>query len=442
MDGHVSLLEVPGRERKSTMQPQRKLLIVTYHFPPSAAVATFRMLGFARHLPRFGWQVGVVAPPRVPDEPVDEALVQRVPAETTVFSVPYPDSWPVRHVRRFLFNGVWLPRALPAVVRAVKQFRPDVVLTSGPPHCVHFLGMFLKRYYGMPWLATLRDPWYTNCPPEYGWFPGPRWQRFWERRMVQQADGVIANTPRCCAGLQAAYPAQRQRIDFVTNGFDPEFFPPPAPLMPVQTQLTVLHAGELYCGRNPGPFFDAVKAVEQTRTSAQVPVKVRLLGRFTEDRFDPLPAFKQRGLEHLVEIGGQVPYAEALQAMTRAHILLLIDTPGKKFSIPAKLFEYLGAARPILALCEQDSDVAWALKTGGIDHRVVSPLNVSAIQRALVELRDGWQSGTLTASIDQRLATFTRASVAKKLAGLLDRAVARNRPVHSSAAAHDAPDQS
>jgi glycosyltransferase involved in cell wall biosynthesis len=424
------------------MKPQHKLLIVTYHFPPSGAVAVFRMLGFARHLPLCGWQVGVVAPPRMPGEPVDETLVQYVPPETTVFPVSYPNSWPVRIARRFLFNGVWLPRALPAIVRAMRQFRPDAVLTSGPPHCVHFFGLFLKRLHGVPWVATLRDPFYTNIPPEFGWFPGPRWQRFWERCMVQEADGIIANTPLCCAGLQAAYPAQRGKIDFVTNGFDPEFFPQPAPLAPVHSALTVLHAGEIYAGRNPGPFFDALKAVEQTRSVAQVPVKVRLVGRFTEDRFDPRPAFKQRGMEHLVEVGGQVPYAAALEAMRRAHILLLIDTPGKKFGIPAKLFEYLGAARPILALCEPDSDVAWALKASGNPHRLASPLDVPAIQRALVELRDCWHSGTLALPSQGQLATFTRANLAEKLAGLLDRAVARNLPVHSlSTAAHDAPDR-
>ena len=71
----------------------RKLLILTYHFPPSAAAGAFRMLGFAEHLPEFGWQTVVVAPPGLPWEAVDETLLERVPAETVVYRVPYPDSW-------------------------------------------------------------------------------------------------------------------------------------------------------------------------------------------------------------------------------------------------------------------------------------------------------------------------------------------------------------
>ena len=74
----------------------RRLLLVTYYFPPSAAVAAYRMLGFARHLPACGWQVGVVAPPVVPQEPVDESLTQRVPPDTAFFSTPYPTSLPAR----------------------------------------------------------------------------------------------------------------------------------------------------------------------------------------------------------------------------------------------------------------------------------------------------------------------------------------------------------
>jgi glycosyltransferase involved in cell wall biosynthesis len=423
------------------MNPERKLLILTYHFPPSSAVAVFRMLGFARHLPRCGWKVGVVAPPRVPGEPVDEALLERVPPATVVFPANYPRSPIARIARRLVFNGVWLPRALPAVHRAMRVFKPDAVLTSGPPHCINLLGLLVKHLYGVPWVADLRDPWFSNCDPEYGWFPGPRWERFWETRMMRAADVVLANTPLCCGGLRAAYPQHSSKIDFVTNGFDPEFFPPPAPLRTANPWLTIVHAGEMYHGRNPGPFFDALRLLEQARSPEQLPVRVRLLGRFTEDCFDPRPRFKQGGLEHLVEVAGQVPYAEALQSMHRADILLLLDRPGKRVSIPAKLFEYFGAARPILALCEPDSDTAWALQASGLPHRIVAPLDVAGIVHALSELRAGLERGTLTLPAPQQLAAFTRANLTEKLAGHLDRVLAVRQPVRDSSllvTAHDA----
>src|SRR5205823_2572694 len=182
-------------------------LIVTYHFPPSGAVAVYRMLGFAQHLPRHGWEVGFVAPPLVPHEPVDEALLQRVPPHTAVFCAPYPRGLLARVARRFVHNGVWFPRAIPGLVRAVRRFRPDVVLTSGPPHCVHGLGWLLKRAYRLPWVACFRDPWHTNGPRYAGWFPWGQWERYCERRVMAGADCVVANTPITCADLRRAHPA-------------------------------------------------------------------------------------------------------------------------------------------------------------------------------------------------------------------------------------------
>src|SRR5437868_12040205 len=134
----------------------RNLLIVTYHFPPSAASGTFRLLGFARHLPKFGWRTTVVAPPRMPWEPVDPALAERVPASTTIFATPFPEKAP-KVLRWAAGNTLWLPRAWSACRRAVRQTRPEAVLTSGPPHWVHTLGWYLKRFHRLPWLADFRD---------------------------------------------------------------------------------------------------------------------------------------------------------------------------------------------------------------------------------------------------------------------------------------------
>ena len=137
----------------------RHLLLVTYHLPPSAASGSFRMLGFARHLPKFGWHVRAVAPPCLPWEPVDDRLFKQLPRQCVVHAVPYPQGRAVKLLRRFAPNGIWLPPAYRALRRIVAESRPDVVLTSGPPQCVHLLGLWLKRRYGMSWVADFRDPW-------------------------------------------------------------------------------------------------------------------------------------------------------------------------------------------------------------------------------------------------------------------------------------------
>src|SRR3954452_10113807 len=107
----------------------RNLLMVTYHFPPSAASGTFRLLGFARHLPKFGWRTTVVAPPELPWEPVDRELLKHVPEVTTILATPYPRQAP-KVLRWAGPNALWLPSAWSACLRGVRETRPDAVLTS------------------------------------------------------------------------------------------------------------------------------------------------------------------------------------------------------------------------------------------------------------------------------------------------------------------------
>ena len=171
----------------------RTLLLVSYHFPPSSASGSFRLLGFARHLVRHGWRTVVVAPPRMPFEPVDEKLSLQVPPETVVHSVPFPRG--NRLTRRLVPFAAWVPPALKACARAIAAERPEALLTSSPPPMIHLLGRLLKARYGLPWLADYRDPW------AYGHGNGfvPGWPVWWEamkeRSVLRAADNIIVNTP-------------------------------------------------------------------------------------------------------------------------------------------------------------------------------------------------------------------------------------------------------
>src|SRR5712691_4009352 len=101
----------------------RTLLLVTYHFPPSAAAAVHRMLGFVRHLPRYGWRAVVVAPPGVKGEPTDPSLCDLVPAGTPVYRVPFPDGYLGKVAYRLAGYNAWLPRALSTITRLLPQHR-------------------------------------------------------------------------------------------------------------------------------------------------------------------------------------------------------------------------------------------------------------------------------------------------------------------------------
>lgn len=390
------------------MVAPRTVLLITFHFPPSAASGAFRLLGFARHLPKFGWKPIVIAPPSLPWEPVDPELDSQVPAEMPVIHVPYPRGLIWKLPRRLAPYEIWLPRAWEACARAIRRFRPEAVLTSGPPHCLHRLGLSLKRRYHLPWIADFRDPWMATISTRKPW-----WRRWWdirgERQVMQQADLIVANAPQACCNLQAAFPAQGRKMVAITNGFDPDFFPSSAP--PPNGSLRIVHAGEIYAGRDPRPFLDAVRNLTESPA-----VRVSFLGQAD----GLMGEIQRRGLESQVEVTGQVSYGRAVREMAEAGILLLLDSPGRRQGVPAKLYEYLGTGRPIMALAEPEGDVAWVLKESGVPHRLAAPGDFAGIRQGLAELVELARQNPGTGGLRPGAGQFTRERVAQQLAQSLD----------------------
>jgi glycosyltransferase involved in cell wall biosynthesis len=394
----------------------RTLLLVTYHFPPSAASGSFRLLGFARHLLTNGWRMVVVAPPSLPFEPVDEMLRRKVPPDTMMVPVPYPRG--NRLTRRLAPNGIWVLPAFRAAARVIRAERPDALLTSSPPHTVHLLGHWIKTRFGLPWVADYRDPWVygRGGPKPTTWHA--RWEGFKEKKVLQSADGIVVNTPLAQEALLQELPCIGDKTIAITNGFDPEDFIAESAIEATSPSLTMLHSGELYSGRDPRSFFDALVGLNVPLNVP--PFKVTFLGQSSDPRYDWPGEVRRRGVEKMVQFKGHVSYSEALTNMKSADILLLLDSPGRRVGIPAKLFEYFGAGRPILALAEPSGDVGWALRRSGVLHRIALPTDAGQIRQALNELI---QDVSLNKNLATRMESkeFTRAHMAAQLAGFLDK---------------------
>lgn len=406
--------------------PRKTLLLLTYFFPPTAAVAVHRMLGYVRFLPRFGWNVVVVAPPSVPGEPEDSALLEQVPTETTIIRVPFPGGFLGKIARRLSTAMSWVPAAIRACGQAIGRHAPHALLTSSPPPAVHYAGLYLRKRFGLPWIVSLRDPWIANRQCLMGLH---RFEALVEPRVMRNASAIVANTPLNLDGLRRAYPDCAARMMTIVNGFDPERFPSRQPSN--DDAITLLHAGELYSGRDPRPLLDALQYVSSNGAATAPGFRVQFLGRATESLCDLPTEIARRGLSGRADVLGQVPYADALQRMVDASILVLIHSPRFRIGVPAKLYEYLGAGRPILALAEPDGDIAWALHASGVPHRIAPTHDVAAIRRALLELRGQVLTGDAARSA--KLANFTREAMARRLAACLDAAVdaeQRRRPLN------------
>ena len=352
----------------------------------------------------------------LPWEPVDPELSKRISDKATVRYVPYPTNAP-RLIRVLAQEATWLPRAWSACRHIVAEHRPEIVLTSGPPHCVHALGYYLKRKTRLPWVADLRDPWITGISADkLTW--RKRWTRGWECSLFANADLVLANAPNAKRMYESKYPHATNRIIVLTNGFDPparqEFPPVVAARNTPDTRVNLLHAGEIYGGRDPSPLLQALGQV-----NAEMPLNqfcLQILGR-SDIALDNL--LVQQNCTEFVSIQGQRTYDESLMEMTRADILVLLDNPGRTIGAPAKLYEYFRAGRPILALSEPDGDVATILRESSVLHRIVSPTDASHIRDGLRELVQAMRVTSVVAN-PEKLRPFTRECITRTLVDRLN----------------------
>ncbi len=324
--------------------------------------------------------------------------------------VPYPKAAP-KFLRWAAPYAVWLPRAWRVCRTLADSAHFDAVLTSGPPHSVHWVGLKLKKRFRLPWFADFRDPW-VHANPVYR-FRGMkrRWWQYWERKVLKYSDAVLANTPGVTNALRTAYPRFAAKMHTLTNGFDPW---ESAMVRPYggRSELHLVHAGELYAGRDPRPLLDALARLHSQGNS----IHFEILGRNSTTGLELDAEIERRGLCDKVRFRGQLPYQQALDAMAGADVLLLLDSPGRTLGVPAKLYEYFGAGRPILALAEPDSDVAKVLADSGVPYRLAAPRDAGAIADALAELTRIAISNQEAQPPEQ----FTRAHLTKTLAHMLE----------------------
>jgi glycosyltransferase involved in cell wall biosynthesis len=329
---------------------------------------------------------------------------------------------------RVLFPwGAWQAFAAVRCVSIIREHRPDAIFTTGPPHVIHLLGRRIRRWSGLPWVVDFRDPWVAGDPSLTPQRASEREIKA-EALVMRVASVIVSNTPRCGEFLEHAYPEHAAKMTSITNGCDPEsFVPNPNPPLsgPV---IEILHTGTIYKNRPLIPFLEALGSFD-VPVQAGKKLRVRFIGDLMDESQKKSAEERGHADPNLsISLEGHMPHAESIRAVAQADVLLLLDTPGRRAGVPAKLYEYVGGRRPILALAERDSDVAWVLRESGLPHRVAPPLDREAIKRALTELLQDpatVRCGEGNMSGQRR---FTRRHVAGELAAVLDSCVACPAP--------------
>ena len=247
----------------------------------------------------------------------------------------------------------WLPQALRAGDKLIRQWKPDLIYASGMPFTALLVATHLAQKYSIPWVAEMRDPWVDDHR-----YPYPTWRKKWEEKL-EKATLKSATALVTVSQPWADYLAKKHSkpVAVVMNGYDPEDYPiskefkPPTPGL-----LQIIYTGTIYQAfQDPTPLFIALRQMENRADN----IKIQFYTRYFDNA---LFKARENGVEHLVEGKQLIPYREAIKAQGEADILLLLlwNDPQENGVFPAKLFEYLGSRRPILAVGlghDQTSDI-------------------------------------------------------------------------------------
>jgi glycosyltransferase involved in cell wall biosynthesis len=405
--------------------------MVAFHFPPQRGSSGIqRTLKFAQYLPAHGWQPLVLsAHPRAYADAGGGAYAG--PAEVTrAFALDSARHLALRgrYLRLLALPDRWVSwclGAVPAGLRLIRRAPCQVIWSTYPIASAHLIGLALRRLTGLPWIADLRDPMLDDAYPTDPWM---RKAAAWvERQTVRHASRVVCTTAGAVRSYRRRYPEiPPERFTLIENGYDEEEFAQAAPApKPPGGPFVLLHSGIVYPSeRDPRPLFAALGRLRSEGALDSANFRLVLRAPVHEALLAGLA--REHGIADLVEIAPALPYRAALAEMLAADGLLVLQAANCNEQVPAKLYEYLRAARPILALTDPAGDTAALMRAAAID-TVAALDNADAIARILPRFVELAGSGRAPLAAPAFVQAQARAARTTQLAALLDEVAAAGR---------------
>jgi glycosyltransferase involved in cell wall biosynthesis len=399
----------------------RRLLIVAFHYPPvQGSSGIQRTLKFSAYLRDHGWEpmILTVSPrayEQVSDDQMGEIpdgmLVERAFALNTAQHLSFFGRYP-----RWLAQPdrwvSWWPAGVWRGMQMIRRYRPAAIMSTYPISSAHLIGLTLQRLSGLPWIADCRvDPltWRSN--------------RRLEKAIVKHSTKVVFTTQGTLEMYAQRYPkAPSSRWAVIENGYDDENFRDAEHEFTGQSlsrpgQVTLIHSGILYPQeRDPRPFFAALQSLKHSAEISSDTLRVVLRATGSDDMYRQM--LDQYGISDLVELAPSIGYRAALQEMLGADGLLLFQAAMCNHQIPAKLYEYFRAGRPILALTDPLGNTAETLRQAG-SMDIVNIADERDIAAGLRRFVRGLQSGTLHGVRTEVAERNSRRSRTAELAHLL-----------------------
>lgn len=451
------------------MEKLKKVLIVTYYWPPAGGPGVQRWLKFAKYLPEFGWEP-IIYTPENPSYPlVDETLVKEVPKNLKIVKTniwePYQIAEKFSKSNKKFKGGqfdvgknqslmsklsifirgnffipdarkFWVNPSIKFLKKYLAENHIDTIVTTGPPHSLHLIGLGLKKEIpNLKWIADFRDPW-----TEISYYKhlklttsSDKKHRQLEKSVFENADLTLATSYTDAENFRK----NGANAFCVTNGFDVSESWSVGALENLRVsefedlrektlihsntntfkpKFTLSYVGVLEQLRNPENLWNAIYFLLNNNQDFADDFELKFVGRIDEIILQQL---KHLGIDHIVNNLGYLAHDESVKEMENSDLLLITNFPNEssKGIIPGKLFEYLATGKQIISFGPKDADVETILnKTKAGKHFDYSE-NIE-IQDFIFSLYEDWKNGKSIQN-QANINEFSRKELTKQLSELL-----------------------
>ncbi|MBC8144788.1 MAG: glycosyltransferase family 4 protein [bacterium] len=437
MNTVVANSEPQARSQTAPARRRRRLLVIAYYFPPMGLSGVQRIAKIVKYLPEHGWDVTVLTVGDVGYFAHDYSLLEEtlgagVRIERTktldplrLFRRKGTIKMPSDQNRRLLSGAThtflqpdnkigWKRFALKRARELAADEPFDAIFSTAPPFTDFLIGHELRQSLGIPLIVDYRDPWLDN---RNYFFATPLHRRYatnLEKRILKSADSIVVVNRKIKEKLIARYPfLTHTSVEIIPNGFDPDDIEE-ASRKPIELprKFRLTYSGHFDAGRTPEHLFKALAELFAANPAARDEVEVRFVGHFHE-------AFQKTatrlGVSNAVVPTGYVDHRESVRHLMASDVLWL--TIFDPTITPGKIYEYMGTAKPILALAP-DGALRHVLRGYGAA-TIVEPTDVAAITRALTDLYSKWRTGSLPRGSAEHAREFDQRRLVEQLARII-----------------------
>lgn len=425
----------------------KKVLIISYYWPPSGGGGVQRWLKMTKYLYDFGWKPIIFTPENAESPVIDESLLQEVHSSVDVIKSPIWEPYSLykkftgKKSNEKVYSGFindkkesfaqklsvfirgnffipdarkfWLKPGVNHLNKYLKSNSIECIISTGPPHTTHLIANKIAKLHNIPWVADFRDPW-TNID-FYDQLRLTPWadkkHRRLEQMVLKNADSIVTVSKHWAHDFKRL---SGRNITVIRNGFDHvDFTSKPSTL---DDKFTICHIGSMNKDRNPSALWSTLQRLTADNRFTDS-LSIKLIGQVDHS------IFEQIDRHQLTNYLNHVPFLshkEALQELQKSQLLLLPinDTPNSLGVVPGKIYEYLGARRPVIGIGPTNGDSAQILSDSGAG-KMFPYDDQTGISDYVLNCFKQYESKQLMVQ-DGEIMQYSRQSMAKQYAALLE----------------------